>query len=505
MTSRRLVGCVVVLTGAFAACEKTRAEDEVVPWAGRVETLLEAQCVRCHAGLAPAAGWRADSYLGAIGCTSAGRPATLGGDASPLLTALARPDHAALVSPEERAALAGWVAGGSSRGGDGLHGRSFADPRSPSSHGRFLRAKSYRPMLDANDADACGTCHDGAPRKAGISVAAAGAPACTTCHTEPGGALGCGTCHGDGTRAFPPRDPCFFPEEPGDRAHGVHVGPNAARATGLPCATCHPVPAPGQVGEALHADGFVEVWFDHAVAGPRAFFDQATQTCTGTCHERGGARPAPAWRDPPMTCNDCHSSPPANHYRGACTSCHREADDLGTALTNPMLHMNGKVDLGDGSGRCGACHGQGDDPWPSTGAHKAHAQPGSSRPVACETCHAVPSGGLRHPEGLGAAKVTLGGLARAGGRRPSYDPASKTCAGTYCHEGSGARTPAPRWTATDEATCTSCHGAPPPPPHVQSTTCGGGTCHEGSTDGASLTAHGREFHVDGLITRGLLP
>lgn len=205
-----------------------------------------------------------------------------------------------------------------------------------------------------------------------------------------------------------------------------------------------------------------------------------------------------------MSCNDCHASPPPNHYLGACTSCHREADAKGTALTQPTLHVNGRVDLGDGSGRCGACHGTGDDPWPATGAHRAHAEPKSSKPVACETCHGVPAPGEKHPAGKGHATVRLAGLAIHGGRRASYDEENKSCSGTYCHEGVGATIPTPRW--TDEAgvsSCTGCHATPPALPHAQSSTCGASTCHEGSTSGGDLTSVGRLHHVDGLLTRGL--
>lgn len=202
-----------------------------------------------------------------------------------------------------------------------------------------------------------------------------------------------------------------------------------------------------------------------------------------------------------MTCNDCHASPPYAHYSGACTNCHREANADGTKLTNPTLHANGKVDLGDGSGRCGACHGEGDDPWPKTGAHQAHARANDAKPVACETCHDIPLG--RHPVGTGNAKVRLLGLAVRGGLRATFDPVTKTCTGTYCHEGSGRTEAAPRWTDTSPMTCGSCHGVPPAPPHVQSATCNGAACHEGRTNALAITAAGRLAHVDGVIDRSL--
>lgn len=485
-----------------AACETARDPAPAAVYTGQVQPLLEARCTRCHADPAPAAGWSASSYRGAIGCTADATPVTLsaGLGKPPLLEVLDRPGHVELLSAGERALLESWIANGTRLSGGGVHPPSFADPRAPESHDRFLREQGYRPMT-ATNADACGACHDGAPtRPAWIEKGAPFAPACTSCHAEPAGALACGTCHGSGERPYPPRDRCFFPGAPDDRAHAAHAGPSGSRLDGLPCSTCHPTPAAGRL-DGVHANGWVDVWFDFALAGREARFDANERRCTGTCHARGGARPAPAWNEAPMTCNDCHQSPPREHYGGTCTSCHREADATGTKLTKPSLHANGKIDLGDGSGRCGSCHGQGDDPWPSTGAHQAHAKPSSARAVSCETCHAAP--GARHPEGKGAATVQLGGLAVRGGRRAVFDPATKTCAETYCHEGSGGAAPAPRWTDSSSLGCSSCHAMPPPGPHVPSTTCGGAACHEGRTTSDGMTPAGRFDHVNGIIDRAV--
>src|SRR6202041_3855632 len=103
------------------------------------------------------------------------------------------------------------------------------DPRSNAFHGALLRNQHWAPMLNANDPNACGGCHEGVPAPVpGVTFAAPGATACTTCHSEPGGPLACGTCHGSGARTYPPRDLCFFP---GDAltagAHAAHVEPSA--------------------------------------------------------------------------------------------------------------------------------------------------------------------------------------------------------------------------------------------------------------------------------------
>ncbi len=501
------VRALVALTAALSCCSEARDDTGLPPtYHGSVATILDARCASCHSGAAPAGGWRADTYLGAIGCTADGTPA-IGPGPVPILTALDRPDHAGFATADERDELARWIAAGAPSIRSGTHDASFADPRSPDSHGRFLRAMRWRPMLDPKDPDACGKCHDGAPtRPAGAQGFAPGATPCTTCHTDPGGALACSTCHGSPGKASPPRDKCFFPDDPPDVIHPAHTGPSPSNAGGLPCSTCHPQPAQGQF-DGTHGDGHVEVWFDYAVAGNQAHFDETTKQCTGTCHDKGGARPGPSWTETtPMTCNDCHTSPPANHYAGACTSCHKEANATGTALVDPHLHVNGKVDLGDGSGKCGACHGAGDRPWPSTGAHLAHLLPKFAAPVSCDTCHPVPGAGDKHPLGLGAPIVRLVGLATAGARHPTYDPQTKTCADTYCHAGPGASVPAPKWTDGPKAiTCGGCHAIPPSAPHSTGTNCSTTTCHQGSTtliaSGPVLTPAGAKVHVNGVIDR----
>lgn len=476
-----------------------------------VAAILDAKCARCHANDAPAAGYRTNGYAGAIGCTAAGKVAVLPADAAPLLLVLARPDHRDFVTGDELAKLTRWVATGAQSVRAGVHPRSFADPRSASGHAAQLRATRYRALTDpGGDTNACTQCHDGAgPRPSDVIAAAPGATSCTTCHTDNGGVIACTTCHGAPGRPFPPRDPCFYPSETKNDVHAAHAAKSPARATGLDCAACHPRPVFGAL-DGAHTDGYVEVWFDGKTSGREAQWDSASRRCTGTCHDRGGTQPSPAWSagNAPLDCNSCHTSPPKDHFTGPCSGCHKEANATGTALVAPLLHVNGKVDLGDGSGGCGACHGSGNSPWPSTGAHPAHQAPAGAAPVACETCHAVPGPNDGHPRSAGAAVIRLAGLATRGGRAASYDPATKSCAATYCHDGPGASAVgrAPRWTDGAPArACGSCHSTPPPPPHAQLTACGLSSCHQGITDatGLTITAAGRTVHVNGVVDRAV--
>lgn len=496
---------------AASACETRRDPDPAPTYESSVAALLAARCAGCHSGAEAPADYRVDGYVGAIRCLAGapGEPAPPEG--SRIARAMARADHRALVDESEREALVRWAAAGGPHGATAVHGPRFSDPSAPESHGARLRAERYRSMLDATSPEACGRCHDGTrSRPEGVRFAAPNAPACTSCHSEADGAFACGTCHGSGAQPHPPRDRCFHPDQRADDLHLSHVAGTSATQRPLECALCHPTPRPGAF-DGAHGDGHVEVWLDSPRAGRAPSFDATTKRCAGTCHDRGGTNPRPSWSERAQGgCGTCHGAPPDGHYEGACSRCHGEARDDGRALApRPKLHLNGKVDLGDGSGRCGACHGEGDDPRPTSGAHAAHASPKDAAPVPCATCHEVPDGARKHPEG-GEARVVLSGLAVRGGRVARYNAATKTCADTYCHAGSGAAAPSPSWSERAPATCGSCHGTPPPAPHSASPTCSAATCHGGlvretAQGGWAVTERGRAVHVDGRLDRGSAP
>ncbi len=386
----------------------------------------------------------------------------------------------------------------------GVHPAGIADPASDAFHGKLLRARRWAPMLDASDPEACGRCHLGAPSTSpGVTLPAPGATACTDCHTEPQGALACSTCHGAAGPEKAPRSPCFAVTPPVlDGAHRAHVEPSAASATGLACGTCHPTPGPGVIG-GRHGDGVVEVTFAPALSGT---YDATTGACAVACHDHGGSRPHPAWSETaPMDCNGCHTSPPAGHFPGPCSSCHQEASATGTALSGGPLHLNGHVDLGDGSGQCGACHGQGADPWPRTGAHPAHAHPTIAAPFACSSCHVVPADVLTPGHLDAPLQVTFGGHALDRGAQPGYD--AGTCSQVACHGAVLTDVPAvaPVWTDTSGAAsaCGACHPIPPTQ-HTPSTSCNRVTCHGGEIDLdqaglPSISPSGLALHINGVI------
>jgi hypothetical protein len=420
-THRRANLLGAALSASFSvlasACSVERATPPSPVFDEDIAPILDAHCVRCHGGASPAAGWSADSFLGAIACVEPSeKPVTLPSSSrAPILSVLSTASHRDLLSASDLATLKSWVLAGTPAFAAEVHTPDIIDPRAPGFHGTLLRSDRWAQMLDANNPGACGRCHDGAPaRPPGVESSAPGAPSCTSCHRQPGGVLACSTCHGSGTVSYPPRDLCLFPQDAKSAgAHAAHVEPSEARTAGVPCSTCHPVPGKDVIS-GLHGNGTVEVIFDKNAIGPEASFDSATGQCSVTCHDSGGLRPTPTWSETtPMGCNDCHRSPPPAHYSGPCSNCHAEANANGTALTGGPLHLDGRVELGNGNGTCGACHGTGSSPWPSTAAHPSHEKPAISEPIACASCHVVPSS-IYSPGHLnGVVEVQFSGLATA--------------------------------------------------------------------------------------------
>jgi predicted CxxxxCH...CXXCH cytochrome family protein len=506
--NRAAILCAGVCAALIAACSQDRASAPEAPvYDVDVAPILQAHCVSCHGDVNPAGGWSATSFLGAIACVSpSNAPATLPSDPrAPILTALDTSPHGGLLSAVEQATLTSWVEGGTPAFQAAVHNPSIIDPRAAGFHGTVLGATRWTSMLDPNDPNACGRCHDGAPvRPAGVTMAAPGAPSCTSCHDQPGGVLACSTCHGQGATDYPPRDPCFFPADVAG-AHAVHVEPSPICAAGLACSTCHPVPGNPVIG-GLHGDGIVEVTFDPALVPGEPSYDRTTGACAVYCHEQGGAKPFVTWTEAasPVGCGDCHGSPPSGHYLGPCTGCHVEANATGTALSGGPLHMDGKVELGNGSGQCGACHGTGDSPWPVTAAHPSHQTPTLTVALACTNCHVVPTEILDPVHLDGTVHVVFSGLATARGAVPAWD--GTQCTNVACH-GANLADPAavPVWDDTSgaQAKCGACHGIPPSQ-HTTSANCNLSDCHGGEvtleSNGTPLISEsGKTLHIDGII------
>jgi predicted CxxxxCH...CXXCH cytochrome family protein len=153
--------------------------------------------------------------------------------------------------------------------------------------------------------------------------------------------------------------------------------------------------------------------------------------------------------------------------------------------------------------QCVRCHGGTDSTkGPSLpGAHISHlsAPHGVSGPVACETCHVVPSTVSSEPSHMdGTVEVSFNAFARNGVAQAAWDRTGQTC-NVYCHgatlSGGSAKTPV--WTDLDgsERQCGSCHGAPPPRPHPQRDDCA--TCHPATVGASGIISGGA--HLDGDV------
>lgn len=134
------------------------------------------------------------------------------------------------------------------------------------------------------------------------------------------------------------------------------------------------------------------------------------------------------------------------------------------------------------------------------GAHRVHVQaaPDWHRRVECADCHVVPmrDDDPGHIDGDNKAELTFSMIAGTGSTWNGT-----TCT-AYCHgrsEWGGTHT-TPTWTQVDgtQATCGSCHGAPPPPPHpaVADNNCA--ACHP-TMEENSLTFRDPASHINGKV------
>lgn len=330
----------------------------------------------------------------------------------------------------------------------------------------------------------------------------------------------CVACHGDASNGSDPLIQSAPPNDlygntdsefPGVGAHQIHLHAGETHGA-VACVECHQVPT--STDEVGHADtrGPADLVFGElARSGERVpAYDVRTRRCSDTyCHRTSDN----VWTRPRLSadaCGSCHGLPPAApHPAGErCSACHGEvvADD--NTIRAPQLHVDGEIQVVTAD--CSACHGQGDDPAPpvdlagsedraslGVGAHQRHLSGGdSSRPLACEECHLVPT--LPEDEGHlddGIAEVIFSGVGLTGERSPSWSRQSGSCVDSWCHGPVDVARESPPWTSEEVLACDACHGAPPAAPHPQLSDCG--DCHETAASGDSIA--NRALHVDGTL------
>ncbi|MBI2376255.1 MAG: CxxxxCH/CxxCH domain-containing protein [Deltaproteobacteria bacterium] len=328
---------------------------------------------------------------------------------------------------------------------------------------------------------------------------------------------GCDGCHGQSGNSAPPYDldRATTTTKVTIGAHQTHLA-GGASSRPVACTECHIVPselgAPGHVDTARPAEltfGGIATVAGHTPAW-------TSPTCANTaCHAGDGAsNPRPTWNVVDGTeaaCGSCHGIPPSTpvHRSAAdCSTCHLPTSGPSRTIANRASHVNGLVEVT--SLDCSSCHGDAGSSAPpvdldgqtattdpQVGAHRVHLGGGaSSAPVPCPTCHLVPTqtDDPGHLDTAAPAEIVFSGRAVVGGSPAGYS--AGTCGTTYCHAGSGATNPAPRWSSPGSVQCGSCHGLPPPAPHPAQDACE--TCHA-PVAGAGQTIANRALHADGHL------
>lgn len=197
-----------------------------------------------------------------------------------------------------------------------------------------------------------------------------------------------------------------------------------------------PLPPTGPAGKA-HSTGWLteEAPDFHGQAIRAAGWDMSScQSCHGQDYAGGPVD---------VTCLTCHARTPES-----CSTCHGTAG----AGAGPPEDLQGNSDPGS----------------LGVGAHQAHLRTQITTALACADCHVFAGfADPRHIDGDGRAEVTLGSRAALAGHVPTYDPATASCADSYCHGGgrfgSGASEIVWNDVGTDAGACGTCHSIPPDP------------------------------------------
>jgi hypothetical protein len=300
-------------------------------------------------------------------------------------------------------------------------------------------------MLDPSDPDACGQCHAGTPGAgARRDVLRARARRRAPRATRSRRALACNTCHGSGTRIYPPRDPLLLSRATRHRGSSRRSRPAVGgERVRHPCSTCHPTPGRPHVITGSTATGRRRHLRSGAVVGARGELRPGDRRVRGLLPRPGRPGLRAPWSDTTARLQQLPPLAPARTLPGACTDCHADANATGTALTG-SLHMNGAWSW-QRKRPVRRMPRNRREPLADHGGPPRPRESDDHRPVACASCHPVPST-ITDPTHLdGVVQVTFTGLAVARGASPVWNGTS--CTSVACH-GANLADPAgcPSWT-----------------------------------------------------------
>jgi len=338
--------------------------------------------------------------------------------------------------------------------------------------------------------------------------------------------LDCAKCHGSSKNAAPPFDTHgnTATSAVGVGAHQVHLA-GGAFSRPLACSECHHVPEAAD--DPTHVRGLpalVQLGGIAATRGHATSWDPQASTCSAWCHapEPASSQASPVWTsDADLKCASCHGMPPAAPHPQMkdCSRCHGAVvgpDNL--SIIDKLRHVDGVIDVAFNQ-TCTGCHGKLNPAPPvdlagsslttetGVGAHQTHVLgTATSRAVPCAECHVVPTDvfAAGHIDSELPAELVFSGAALAYRGKPQFQAGK--CENSGCHGAifpqdhpSGGTNTTPLWTQVDgtQASCGSCHGLPPPPPHLLNSACH--TCHQDMADDDVSFTH-PELHVDGTVT-----
>ncbi len=290
---------------------------------------------------------------------------------------------------------------------------------------------------------------------------------CYSCHKgtpDDSSAANCTTMLGNWSTA---RNNCTPDLTMNSNGHHRLVGPQWVRK--YPCYYCH--------NNTVNPDNSIKSTTTHvnaakdiamptlwAIAGrPAPSYDATSKVCNNVyCHSDGTSDPDKvrpfAWTEPKTHCNSCHG-----HPTGSCKTCHyAHIDSTGKVWTNMSTWEKGE-------------EWRGAMPmFPNSGAGTARANSHvrhSQTNFTCDNCHAVtvrngictdchqsgiPTGSMGEVAHIDPAYHVNKARDVAFKDGGSYNPISKSCSNTKCHN-SGT---APVWggSVKSAVTCLACHG-----------------------------------------------